>query len=133
MLDYFFYAYAVALSIATIVSGIGVFSYIFLVIPYIWYMRFKDRDLWLSLGGPWLGVGLFEILNVLAFLWKKQYETSEVRSIIVLSNILRVIYVKFIVLGIVGLLIVFFIGDQYPHLHEQLRIYTADQRVTNNK
>lgn len=135
MFEFLSYLYAGMISIAVITSGIGAFAYLFLVIPYIWYMRFKDRELWLSLGGPWLGVGLFEIVDVLVFLWKKQYKASDVKSVVIMSNILRVIYVKFMVFGGGALVMLILISMEYPEITDWMTEFSNESRksrINNN-
>jgi hypothetical protein len=123
MTDIIFHLYAVIAGISVLFTGIGLISCIFLVPPYIWYMRYKDKFIWESIGGPWFGIGLFEINNVIIFLWKKKYESSKSRSLILCSSILRVVYVKFVCIGGGVLIAMLLTSIAYPELTVWIRAF----------
>lgn len=108
-------------SFSTVILTIGLISYFLLVAPYIWLIRFKDKVLWKEMGSPSLGLGMSETLPVMAFLWRRDYKDSKVLFIVFLSNILRVIYLKAMIIGGVGFLIYIAAVFLIPGYHEWLQ------------
>ena len=127
MSDWYFYLYIIALSISTCMLGIGLFSLVFLVIPYVWFLRIKDRRLWLSIGQPWLGLSMGEINNVIGFLWVKGYEESENNGLIIYSRVLRVVYVKCIFIGVFMFVFLFIIRNCFPEIEVWMDTYLKNK------
>ena len=127
MSDWYFYLYIIALSISTCMLGIGLFSLVFLVIPYVWFLRIKDRRLWLSIGQPWLGLSMGEINNVIGFLWVKGYEESENNGLIIYSRVLRVVYVKCIFIGVFMFVFLFIIRNCFPEIEVWIDTYLKNK------
>ena len=95
-------------------TALGSFSYVFLVIPYVSYVRCKDREVWEMMGKPALGIGMYEVLSLIGFLWRRDFKYSTKPSVLVISAIMRLIYMKSMLYGLMGLIII----GMVTYIHE---------------
>lgn len=78
---------------------IGIFSYFIFVPIYTQYFKRADRGLWKSVGSPFIGASPVDAHMIISTLYKKKYLSSENKRFVLISRVMRLIYVLFLLYG----------------------------------